>query len=348
MPMQDPALRTRKWRAALLCTAALAAIALFRAQFAMLLRLLLGAGALAFVLDPLCSLLAARMSRPHAALCALLLAAVGICVPGALLLPVLVRQCAEIAAALPAAVSGLNSLVSTMNEALRAHGFSGTPIDLIDPARLSGLFSGLWTGTARMFGSLAGALSSAALSCILAYYFLAKKEKMLLQAEMLVPCRWRCTAARMCCSMRDELRGYLRSQAIVALCIGVLSAAAFAVIGVRGALSLGLLVGIANSIPYFGPFLGGAPAVLCALTGGIAPAMLVLIALIVIQQIDNIFITPRVTGGATGLSPPAVMLSVLLGGSAFGWAGMLLAVPAVCTMRCIWRAMLCERLLPPS
>ena len=56
--------------------------------------------------------------------------------------------------------------------------------------------------------------------------------------------------------------------------------------------------------------------------------------------------TAIVTGGATGLTPPAVMLSVLLGGSAFGWVGMLLAIPFVCVARCVWRIVLAERCIP--
>ena len=60
------------------------------------------------------------------------------------------------------------------------------------------------------------------------------------------------------------------------------------------------------------------------------------------------FVIPTgiITGGATGLPPPAVMLSVLVGGSAFGWAGMLLAIPAVCILRCVWRVLLAERCIP--
>ena len=90
------------------------------------------------------------------------------------------------------------------------------------------------------------------------------------------------------------------------------------------------------------------PAVICALTGGPMPAALALGAILLIQQIDNLLITPRITGGATGLTPPAVMLSVLLGGSAFGWAGMLLAIPAVCILRTVWRVTLAERRIPDA
>jgi len=86
--------------------------------------------------------------------------------------------------------------------------------------------------------------------------------------------------------------------------------------------------------------------VICALTGGLRPALLTACAILRVQQLDNMLLTPRITGGATGLTPPAVMLSVLLGGSAFGWVGMLLAIPFVCVARCVWRIVLAERCIP--
>ena len=97
----------------------------------------------------------------------------------------------------------------------------------------------------------------------------------------------------MACAVRDELRSYLRGLMLVCLCVGALSGIAFALIGVQGAPALGLLVGLANCIPYFGPFIGGVPAVICALTGGLMQAGLALGAIVLVQQIDNMLITGR-------------------------------------------------------
>lgn len=326
----------------------IAAALLMHRQILLLLRLILGAGAVAFVLDPLAEALSARMPRPRAALAALLGAALLLAAGLLLLLPPLARQFSDLLASLPSIIQRLNELITSLNSALSARGFSRLSLSGLNLQKLSESLSGLWAGTARVFGSLAGGVSTAFFSCILAYYFLADKPAMLLRIEMLVPCRSRRTIARMASAVRDELRSYLRGQSLVCLCVGALSALAFALIGVRGALALGLLVGLANCIPYFGPYIGGVPAVICALTGGLMPAALALGAILLIQQIDNLLITPRITGGATGLTPPAVMLSVLLGGSAFGWAGMLLAIPAVCILRTVWRVTLAERRIPDA
>lgn len=340
--------RARFWRAVVLCAAAGLLAALFWRQLVLLAKLLLGAGVVAFVLDPLCTALCGRMARPRAALLSLLAGAGVLTLAAGLLFPALARQFADLIASLPTVIDGVNALIRQANAFLQERGLGGASLSGVDWDRLSGMLRSLWSGTARLFGSVAGGISNAVMSCILAYYFLSDKPGTLLKMEMLVPCRFRRPLARVCCAVRDELRSYLRSQALVALCVGALSAAAFALSGVQGYLALGVLVGVANCIPYFGPFLGGVPAVLCALPGGLVSAGLTLLSVLLVQQIDNMFITPRITGGATGLAPAAVMLSVLLGGSAFGWAGMLLAIPTVCIFRSAWRVILTERRIPPS
>ncbi|MDO4739475.1 MAG: AI-2E family transporter [Eubacteriales bacterium] len=326
----------------------LAAVVLFRKEAALLLRLFLGAATVAFLLDPLTTALARRMPRPRAALCALLIALMLCAAALCLLFPPLARQFSELIASFPAIIEGLNGLIDRVNSLLARHGFSRLSLSGADWQRLSESLSGVWSGTAKVFGSLAGGLSGAVLSCFLALYFLSDKPAMLLQMEMLVPFRWRHTLARMAGAVRDELRSYLRGQALVCLCVGALSTLLLFFIGVRGALALGLLIGIANCIPYFGPFIGELPAVLCSLTGGLLPAGLTLGAILLVQQIDNMLLTPRITGGATGLKPPVVMVSVLVGGSACGWVGMLLAVPVVCILRCVWRVTLTERAIPEN
>lgn len=330
-------------RAAGLAAAAAAGVLLFRAQIMLLARLLLGAGTVAFLLDPLCTALCGRMPRPKAALIAMLTGAATVVLALYLLFPPLAKQFSDLLSSLPAIISRVNELIGELNALLISRGFSQISLSGLDWQKLSDTLSGIWAGTARAFGSLAGGISSAAMSCILAYYFLADKPGMLLRAEMLFPASSRRSLARMGAAVRDELRSYIRGQALVCLCVGALSAAAFALIGVQGSLALGLLVGIANCIPYFGPFIGGVPAVICALTEGLFPAALALGAIVLVQQIDNILLTPRITGGATGLSAPVVMLSVVVGGSACGWVGMLLAIPAVCAIRSVCRVYIAEK-----
>ena len=86
-----------------------------------------------------------------------------------------------------------------------------------------------------------------------------------------------------------------------------------------------------------GCLLGGVPAVLMALTGGVRTTLLTVTALVLVQQIDNMVVSPRVTGAVTGLHPALVLAAITVGGSLSGVAGMLFSVPALLTFRSIAR-----------
>ena len=142
---------------------------------------------------------------------------------------------------------------------------------------------------------------------------------------------------RIAAEIRTELGAYLRGQVMISLAVGGLAAVGMWIVGAPGAAVLGGLVGIFNLIPYFGPVIGGAPAVLLALGKGIWCAVRVLIVLVAVQQIDGYLISPRFMGQSTGLHPAFVLLGIAMGGGIAGALGMLLAVPFMLSIRAIVR-----------
>lgn len=330
-------------RAILLALAAIGICAVFFREALLALRLLLGATIAAFLIDPLATKLEKRVRRSRAVALAFLIALGCVALSLLILFPPLVGQFRELGALVPEIASRINAQIGRLNAFLEKRGLNGFTLSGVDWQGLLGNVGVVWSGTARIFGSVANAFTQLALSVLLSYYFLADKKNTVLRLEMLVPVRWRLSAAKMGAAVKDEMLSYARGQALVSLCVASLTALLLAIIGVRGWLALGVIVGVTNLIPYFGPVIGGVPTVLCALTGGLLQAGLSAAALFAVQQIDGMLLTPRITGGTTGLAPPGVMMSVLLGGSAFGAAGMLLAVPAVVTVRAIVRVWIAER-----
>jgi predicted PurR-regulated permease PerM len=107
-----------------------------------------------------------------------------------------------------------------------------------------------------------------------------------------------------------------------------MSCLVFLIIGLPFWLPIGLLAGFFNIIPLIGPFVGGGVAVVVGgIEGGPSLAVKSALAMLVVQQIDNHFISPKVMGWAVRLHPVAVMIALLLGASLGGIWGMLLAVP---------------------
>mgnify|MGYP000956351594 CR=1 FL=1 len=121
--------------------------------------------------------------------------------------------------------------------------------------------------------------------------------------------------------------GYLRAQALSSLLVGLILTAGLLFLKVDLAILIGVLSGIFNIIPYFGPVLGAFPAVLLAAQVSLWKALYVVLLFLVVNQLESIVIFPRIIGGKVGLHPLGVIFLVLIGGELFGFGGIVFAVP---------------------
>jgi predicted PurR-regulated permease PerM len=90
---------------------------------------------------------------------------------------------------------------------------------------------------------------------------------------------------------------------------------------------MGVIIGLTNIIPYVGPIIGTVPCIMLALFSGFWEAVGILTIILIMQQIDNIIVSPKILGETVGLKPFWVILSVTVGGTLFGALGMVLSVP---------------------
>jgi len=121
---------------------------------------------------------------------------------------------------------------------------------------------------------------------------------------------------------------FIRGQLLVALIVGVTSSIALYLVGLDYAVLVGMTAGLCDIIPYFGPVVGSLIAVIVALvTGSPLKALLAVVALLVVQQLEGNIISPKIIGDRVGLHPVFIILAIVIGGSFFGLVGMLLAVP---------------------
>jgi predicted PurR-regulated permease PerM len=107
----------------------------------------------------------------------------------------------------------------------------------------------------------------------------------------------------------------------------VMSTVFYYLIGIDYPLVLGILMGIADMIPYFGPYLGAIPAVLIALSISKTKVLIMIIGMVVIQQIEGSFITPFVIDKRVGLHPLITIFAVMAGTYLWGIVGAIFAVP---------------------
>lgn len=114
---------------------------------------------------------------------------------------------------------------------------------------------------------------------------------------------------------------------IESLIVGMLAFISLSLMGVKYALTLALIICVTNVIPYFGPFIGAIPAVVSTALYNPALALWVLLFILVLQQFDANFIGPRIMGNSVGISPLWIMFFILVFGTFWGAAGMILAIP---------------------
>lgn len=127
----------------------------------------------------------------------------------------------------------------------------------------------------------------------------------------------------------ERLVGWAKGTGMAMLGVGLLSMAAFLVIGVPNAILLGLFNGLVEFIPLFGPWVGGLTAVLIAFLDDPQKAMFAAIAALAIQQIEANLITPWAMSRNAEVHPFVTLFGLVLFGSLFGFLGILLAIPLV-------------------
>lgn len=156
-------------------------------------------------------------------------------------------------------------------------------------------------------------------------------------------------AARLVPGLSRVWRSYLRGQIILGLVIFVVVWIGLTLLGVQNSLALGLLAGLLEFVPTIGPVVSAAVAILVAFfqptnylgLDSWQYALIVLALMIIVQQVENNFLVPRIVGGALDLHPIVVIVSVFMGASLAGVLGAILAAPIVASLKVVgqytWR-----------
>jgi len=146
-------------------------------------------------------------------------------------------------------------------------------------------------------------------------------------------------------------RAYLRGQVILGLIIGTAVWISLTILGVQNAFGLGVLSGILEFLPIIGPLIGTAAAAIVAFLQptnylGLSPvtyALIIIGVMVLIQQIENNLLVPRIVGGALDLHPLIIIVGVFIGGGMAGLIGAILAAPLLATAKLLgtyaWRKM---------
>jgi predicted PurR-regulated permease PerM len=133
----------------------------------------------------------------------------------------------------------------------------------------------------------------------------------------------------------ETLSSYIQGQVIVALSVGTLAFVGYLIIDLPFALVMALIVAFTNIIPYVGPILGGAPAVIVALFDSPTKALLVVLIIVIAQQVEGNVLSPLILGKSLDTHPATIIIVLLAAGNLAGILGMVLAVPFYAVVKTI-------------
>lgn len=127
---------------------------------------------------------------------------------------------------------------------------------------------------------------------------------------------------------------FIAGQIYDAIIVSIITSIAMIILKVKYAVLLGIMIGIFNLIPHFGAIIAVILAgIITILTGGIGKAIIMLIVITILQQIDANIINPKILGDSVEISPLLVLFAITIGGAYFGIWGMFLAVPIFAVLK---------------
>ena len=206
---------------------------------------------------------------------------------------------------------------------------------------------GILTSSLTVISGLTSGLFDLVVGLAFSAYLLASKERLLAQAEKLqkafLPPS---TAARfntILAAANESFASFITGQCTEAVILGALCIAGMLIFGFPYATSIGIFVGVTSLIPILGAYLGAAVGVLLIFQADPAKALLFVVFIIVLQQLEGNLIYPRVMGTSLGLPGLWVFAAVVIGGGLGGIVGMLFGVPTAATIYKLVRAAADER-----
>jgi predicted PurR-regulated permease PerM len=205
--------------------------------------------------------------------------------------------------------------------------------------KLSGAVQNIMLGLLNNFTDIAYSIASIIAVLIIVpfiTYFLLKDNKRIISGIInVMPNKYFEVSYSVIRKISIQLGRFVRGWIFDAFMVGLLSGIGLAILGIDNAASIGLIAGIGHLIPYFGPILGGIPAIIISVIqfGNFSMLPKILLMFCCIYLLDNGFIQPNVFSKSTDIHPLMIIFLIIIGSQTMGILGMLLAVPAATVIK---------------
>lgn len=295
---------------------------------------------LAYLLVPIVEMLIRKGVGRRTAIAIVFLGIIGsLAVTIFLLIPKLYLELSKLTSVLPDTMAAFEQRLQEFRSNFQAAGLPHQVLTLLDEHLGQGqTFLVQWLDNfLDDIPKILTSMSLLILSPVIAIYLLFDWQKLQGGLLRIVPQRRRVAWQRLIQDISYIVRSYIRGNILVALIVGILTGIGVKIVGMDYALIIGVLCGLFDLIPYFGPLIGAIPAVLLGLVVSRFMAIKVLIVILIVQQLESSVISPKLMGDSVGLHPLWIIFALLAGGEIAGFWGILLAVPVAAVIRVIIR-----------
>lgn len=307
------------------------------------------AALIAYLLDPAADKLEAKgCNRTIAVVLIFSVFSIVVLLLLALLLPLMLSQLFDFIQQIPAYLQAIQQLINPLLER-----YMGVATERFDAEKLKELLQGHWKEAGGALSNIlaqagssafaaAAAFANIVLVPVVAFYLLRDWDVIVAKMQGFIPKRWYNQSLNIINDCNEVLSAFLRGQLLVMTGLGIIYSVGLGLVGLKLALFIGMLAGLASIVPYLGAFLGILIASIAAYVQfqDFMPVVYVMLVFMVGQGIESMLLTPLLVGDKIGLHPVAVIFAIMAGGQLAGFVGILTALPVAAVLMVLIRLLI--------
>ena len=294
---------------------------------------------IAWLLDPLATKLSTKMPRVVACILTYIIVFGGIILLLAFTVPTFSSGVSDIVSVVPELVDNAQDFASDMLESLgdskQIESYKDSILDKIESVGTnlaSALPNAIWN-----FGSgVVSVATNIVLGIMIGFYLLSSFRNFQGHLLSIIPRDWHEGAKDLMSRINGKLRSYVGGVLLIMVLVFITQSIGFSLAGLSAPFLFALFCAITDVIPYIGPWIGGAPAVIVGFTIDPMVGVFCLVSVVVCQLLENNFYQPLIMGKTMKLHPVTIMLGLLIFNYFFGMIGMIVATPVIATIKIIF------------
>ena len=256
------------------------------------------------------------------------------------LIPLLYNQINDLIAQLPAIGNGAQEWLNRIFE--KMNGIPGVDVESIKLSMMGKLqqfgtdiTTSIPETAVKIVSSFVSGAGTFGLGLIIGFFALVSIDHPLEAIRDFLPTKSHKTFEGIMASINGAARSFISGAIIDSTLVFVVSSIAFWIVGLKAPLLFGLFCGLTNIIPYAGPYIGGAPALIVGFSQGPVTGLLVLVSLVVIQSLEGSFIQTLIMSKSTKLHPITIIMGLLIFGHFWGIIGMFISTPVIAAIKAV-------------